>query len=57
MLFYNSFISVTKIEKPMHNKKIDDLGFRIAGGNQGLSTKVEKDLNAYCTQTFAFKYI
>ena len=54
MLFYNCFINVTKIEKPMHNQKIDDLGFRIAGGNQGLSTKVEKDLNAYCTQTFAF---
>ena len=30
------------------------MGFRIAGGNQGLFTKVEKHLNAYCTQTFAF---
>ena len=49
-------IYVTKTEKPMHNQKIEGLGFlgyyHIAGDNQGVSMKGEKDLSASNTQIF-----
>ena len=48
-------IYVTKTEKPMHNQKIEFLGFlgyyHIAGDSEGVSMKDEKDLNASTTQT------
>ena len=49
-------IYVTKTEKPMHNQKIEGLGFlryyHIVGDSQGVSMKGEKDLNTSITQTF-----
>ena len=54
-------IYVTKTEKPMHNQKIELLGFlgyyHIAGDNQCVSMKGEKDLNASATQTVGLVHL
>ena len=59
--FIQFMIYVTKTENPMHNQKIEGLGFlgycHIVGDNQGVSMKGEKDLTAYATQTVGLLHL